>query len=138
MEPAGTSRNLGSLFRLSLTTLQPELMVQTIRMPVQVYSGITPPQALLNAMANHPTTSQFKPPLPQRRPSQPQQPPPQFAPAPSDIPEDAPPSYQDAMADDLAPIDGPRRDYAPTPQHPAPAGSGDKGGWGERLFPESG
>ncbi|KAL9086908.1 MAG: hypothetical protein Q9165_006914 [Trypethelium subeluteriae] len=29
--------------------------------------------------------------------------------------EDAPPSYEDVIAQDLPPIDGPRRDYAPPP-----------------------
>jgi hypothetical protein len=27
---------------------------------------------------------------------------------------DAPPSYEDALADDLPPVDGPRRDFGPT------------------------
>lgn len=79
-------------------------MVQTIRMPVQVYSGIAPPQALLNAMASSlPGASDEAP------QEAPQQPPPQFA--PSETAEEPPPSYEDAIADDLGPVDGPRRDY---------------------------
>ena len=113
-------------------------MVQTIRMPVLVYSGIAPPEALLNAMANHPTTSQSQPPFPKQGSSRPQQTPPQSAPAPPDIPQEAPPSYEDAIADELGPVDGPRRDYAPPQQQPMPTGLGEKPGWGERLFPDSG
>ncbi len=29
--------------------------------------------------------------------------------------DEAPPSYEDAIAEDMPPIDGPRRDYAPPP-----------------------
>ncbi|KAL8825479.1 MAG: hypothetical protein Q9191_004391 [Dirinaria sp. TL-2023a] len=112
--------------------MNPELMVQTIRMPVQVYSGIAPPQALLNAMANNPVTGTSNQ-LPQQAP---QQPPPPFA--PSDIADDVPPSYEDAIADELGPVDGPRREYEP-PQHPRTSTeSPEKRGWGERLFQDSG
>ncbi|KAL9013603.1 MAG: hypothetical protein Q9173_001720 [Seirophora scorigena] len=34
-------------------SIHPELVVETIIMPVQVFSGIAPPQALLQAMASH-------------------------------------------------------------------------------------
>ena len=44
---------------------------------------------------------------------------PSMAPTPdqSGVPpyDDAPPSYEDAIAQDLPPVDGPRRDYAPPP-----------------------
>ena len=125
----------------STNSLQSELTVQVVRMPVDVYSGIAPPQALLDQMANRPPAQ----PTPNHNR------PPGFAngpptsvpagqgqgghvePSPSDIPLDAPPSYEDAMADDLAPIDGPRRDYS------APSsGRGEKSGDDDRLFPESG
>ena len=113
-------------------------MVQTIRMQVQVYSGIAPPQELLNAMANNIPTAPSQTPFSQQKPSYPQQAPPQFGPASLDVPNEAPPSYEDAIADDLGPVDGPRRDYAQPQQQHTPTGSGEKGGWGERLFPESG
>lgn len=32
-------------------------------------------------------------------------------PSPEDIPPDAPPSYEEAMADGVPPIDGPRRNF---------------------------
>ena len=110
-------------------------------MPVEVYSGIAPPQALLDQMANRPTAQ------PTRIHNHPagfaNGPPTSVAagqgqsdhvePSPSDIPSDAPPSYEDAMADDLAPIDGSRRDYS------APSsGRDEKSRDDDRLFPESG
>jgi hypothetical protein len=58
--------------------------------------------------------------------------------------EDAPPSYEDAIADEIGPVDGPRRDYSGMTNENAPSdvgdekGSGEKSGnWG-RLFPGSG
>ena len=125
----------------STDSLQPELTVQIVRMPVEVFSGIAPPQALLDQMANRPTV---QPTLNHNRPPGFTNGPPTFVPAsqgqsdhvepsPSDIPLDAPPSYEDAMADDLAPIDGSRRDYSAPP-----SGRGEKSGIDDRLFPESG
>ncbi|OCT50029.1 arrestin [Cladophialophora carrionii] len=63
----------------------------------------------------------------------------------SDIPDVAPPSYEDAMAEDIAPVDGPRRDYqVPSePEVQRPAFNPDSKGSGlgrrvsERLFPSS-
>lgn len=95
---------------------QPELMVLPLRLAVQVYSGITPPQALLDAVAasekrqdfpaSHSPTS-GRPPRPAADPhaagSAPQ----------GDIYEEAPPSYEDALADGIGPVDGPRREYNP-------------------------
>lgn len=93
---------------------------------MKVYSGIAPPQALLDAMAAaklQPSPTKITP-----RPSWPtndqQHPRPPMPPRPEDEPEpvpanagavydDAPPSYEDAMADNLAPVDGPRREYHP-------------------------
>jgi len=90
-------------------------------MPVKVYSGIAPPQALLDAMAaatlqpssskpneqNLPTDANSRPPMPPR---------PSGAPVPANsgvVYDEAPPSYEDAMADNLGPVDGPRREYHP-------------------------
>ena len=90
-------------------------------MPVKVYSGIAPPQALLDAIAasalqpspskptgqNFPTATDSRPTIPPR---------------PSGVPvsddsgaayDDAPPSYEDIMAENLSPVDGPRREYHP-------------------------
>lgn len=90
-------------------------------MPVKVYSGIAPPQALLDAIAasslqpspSKPTGQSF-PTATDSRPTIP--------PRPSGVPvsadsgaayDDAPPSYEDTMAENLSPVDGPRREYHP-------------------------
>jgi hypothetical protein len=41
-------------------------------------------------------------------------------------PDEPPPSYDDAMADDLGPVDGPRRDYEQPVSQPV-GGDGDTG-----------
>ena len=106
---------------------RPELIVLPLRLPVKVYSGIAPPPELLNRLQTGPVFTPAKPrPLrtssmeysPQT-PGTPGTPYQEFStPAPTgayntagtfaDI-NDAPPSYEDAMAEDIAPIDGPRR-----------------------------
>ncbi|KAJ5761410.1 hypothetical protein N7533_003449 [Penicillium manginii] len=103
--------------------MKPQLIVLPLRMPVKVYSGIAPPQALLDAMAAvklqpSPTKTTPQPPWPasseQPRPAMP--PRPEGEPIPADagaVYDDAPPSYEDAIADNLAPVDGPRREYHP-------------------------
>jgi hypothetical protein len=102
-------------------------------MPVRVYSGIAPPQALLDAMAASGQVKQAKP----TKPTKPQKPepaqgtgdrppiPPRPA-APSEPaaaeenPDDeAPPSYEDAMAEVIGPVDGPRREYNPPDAAPS-------------------
>ena len=117
-------------------------------MPVEVYSGIAPPQALLNAMSNLPTPqSSTQANAPPPRPARPngglpgysqaplptqQQASDHIEPSPGDIPPDAPPSYEDAIADDMGPIDGPRREYQQITNPPGP----DEKGRG-RLFDDS-
>ncbi|KAL2864912.1 arrestin (or S-antigen), N-terminal domain protein [Aspergillus lucknowensis] len=102
--------------------LKPQLIIIPLRVPVRVYSGITPPPALLNAMA---ANTPVKPRRPSHTPSGPQEdnmerPP--MPPRPSAAPpaassdeayDEAPPSYEDAMAETLSPLDGPRREYYP-------------------------
>jgi hypothetical protein len=111
---------------------RPQLMTLPLRMPVKVYSGIKPSPALLKAMAtshqrphvpmgvgpNPPSIGNHPPVAP--IPSSPSTPPYEqhsprvgtFAPSPQANPgDDAPPSYEDAMADEIGPVDGPRRDY---------------------------
>lgn len=116
-----------------------QLVVLPLRLPVKVYSGIAPPPALLKGNGSTYATSpaeslsplqpipgqaadqKFSGPSASTRPqpsfpypepaSQNQQRP---ASQPADY-EDAPPSYEDAIAQDLPPIDGPRRNYEPPP-----------------------
>ncbi len=129
--------------------MKPELAVHPLRMSVQVYSGIAPPQALLEQMASRPnpptrhttyTASNLRPPgSVHGPPSGPVRPPQSdhIEPSPSDIPDEAPPSYLDAMADELAPIDGPRRDYHQAPVHTSNV-EGKGSATDDRLFPDSG
>ena len=112
--------------------------VQLLRMPCQVYSGVKPPDALLEAMSDRPT--EVPPPMPARpgtqtggitgppAPGGPTQTTDHIEPSPEDIPPDAPPSYEDAIADSIGPIDGPRREYQ---QSQPPAGANEKS---QRLF----
>ncbi|EGE00151.1 hypothetical protein TESG_07472 [Trichophyton tonsurans CBS 112818] len=123
------------------------LIVLPLRMAVQVYSGIAPPQALLDAMNGQPSKGPIPAPVqtpvfgfgpgpshippsqpmagpgpgPSPIPMNPNIPPPQPPrPSPANHPvlmenfeEAPPPSYEDAMADALAPVDGPRHEYNP-------------------------
>ena len=130
---------------------QPELIVLPLRMAVSVYSGIAPPPALLKAVSvkrpavrpSEPVEAPAMPPRPAPEPipaydTQPPQP---------DMYEDAPPSYEDAMADEIGPVDGPRREYnspdaafivhsGSGADTSTTAGSGSKDS--ERLFPDTG
>ncbi len=119
-------------------------------MPVQVFSGIAPPAALLSRMATSPRPAPVNAGV--RPPSvvnnQPQTPitpyyhsfPPQQgeygSPAPTN--DDAPPSYEDAIAEDIGPVDGPRREYNQPSISPAASNTSTGGkSSGERLFPET-
>ncbi|KAJ5341855.1 Arrestin-like N-terminal [Penicillium brevicompactum] len=114
--------------------MKPQLIVLPLRMPVKVFSGIAPPQALLDAMAaaslqqgsekpqpSLPTeTGIDRPPMPPRPSGEP-------VPVNSGDPyADAPPSYEDAMADHLSPVDGPRREYHPPEASPVEPGADSK------------
>lgn len=89
---------------------KPELMIIPLRLPVQVYSGVTPPKALLEAMGvKSDKQSEDVPPPPPPRPTLPGYEPP----SQTEELDEAPPSYEDAMADALGPVDGPRREYNP-------------------------
>ncbi|GAB1213903.1 hypothetical protein ATERTT37_003056 [Aspergillus terreus] len=139
-ETCNISRTYELEVRVGLThgtvgNMKPQLIVLPLRMPVKVYSGIAPPQALLDAMA---ATGRVKPTIPPPMPKRPtedggERPP--MPPRPSTglaepsgaaghslypVPvsadetyDDAPPSYEDAMAETLSPVDGPRREYNP-------------------------
>ncbi|KAL8752213.1 MAG: hypothetical protein Q9199_005908 [Rusavskia elegans] len=119
----------------------PELTVHTLKMPVSVYSGIRPPQALLQAMAESRRPLVGPQAIPPTSPSKISTNPPssQFSPAaaaPPDVPhpvildhdpsipiatgqthpeepyeDEAPPTYQEAIAEGIGPVEGARRDY---------------------------
>ncbi|KAL4784526.1 hypothetical protein BJX76DRAFT_327258 [Aspergillus varians] len=102
--------------------LKSQLIVIPLRVPVRVYSGITPPPALLEAIAANtqtkPTLSPHTPSWSQEQgPERPPMPPrPNVAPPPVNPDaayDEAPPSYEDAMAETLSPLEGPRREYYP-------------------------
>ncbi|KAK5198239.1 hypothetical protein LTR99_007512 [Exophiala xenobiotica] len=147
--------------------MRPELIVLPLRLPVMVYSGIAPPPQLLRAMANNPRPQPAVPPLfpppkqsnatsvqPQTPTESPTTPLSEIHSYPaqvgsynhdqqSDIPDEAPPSYEDAMADDIAPVDGPRRDYhVPSQPGQEHVFNTEKSGLGrrvsERLFSSNG
>lgn len=118
-------------------------------MAVTIYSGIAPPAALLKAMSVKGPKGSTQPVGPMEPPPMPPRPTPAPTPAydaESGEHEDAPPSYEDAMADEIGPVDGPRREYntpdvlsgqsGPGADVNSPARSGDKDT--ERLFPDSG
>jgi len=149
------------------SSMRPELIVLPLRLPVMVYSGIAPPPQLLRAMANNPRPQPTRPPL-FPRPNQSNgtsvqsRTPPDTPTTPlseihshpaqvgsynhdqqSDIPDEAPPSYEDAMADDIAPVDGPRREYhVPSQPGQEHVFNTEKSGLGrrvsERLFSSNG
>jgi hypothetical protein len=147
--------------------VRPELIVMPLRLPVKVFSGIAPPASLLNALANQPAPSHSlsDPTTPDSLASGHDQPTPTPASPttsdqtflarfgsvsqPVDPDEPPPPSYEDAMAEDIGPLDGPRRNYNPPLDPPSsPGGSSNSfasdsksGGLrrhvSERLFPQN-
>jgi hypothetical protein len=107
-----------------------------------VFSGIAPPQAVLDALAAHPTEAPQQPPRPAMSSSTyssglsttpggiSNRPGPNTSsqlPTYESVPnnaynaplqnsyDDAPPSYEDAIAETIPPIDGPRPNYRPPP-----------------------
>lgn len=114
-----------------LTERQPQYVMADLRLPVEVYSGITPPQELLDAMARtqgHPTLSPSNPNrtgVPPRKPLASGVAPGLGASSSASRPADydngdappvyseAPPSYEDAIGQDFAPVHGVQRGYAP-------------------------
>lgn len=149
------------------TGIRPELIVLPLRLPVKVFSGIAPPASLLNAIANQPArphslhdvetsngavSDYNQPTLTPISPTAPdQQIPAQFGSFGPQVDPDEPPppSYEDAMAEEIGPLDGPRRDYNPPIDPPTSPGgtsnafAGDSKAGGlrrhvsERLFSQN-
>lgn len=101
--------------------IQPQTISLPLRFQIEIYSGVSPPPALLNAMASRPTVPAQRPQAarPPAAAASAQAPRPTYDPVyppqltTSTVPEDdAPPSYEDAIADDITPVDGPRREYS--------------------------
>jgi len=138
--PTFTSCNLARFYELEIRVGvgygsykhgEDQLIVLPLRLPVKVYSGIAPPKALLEGgfPADKPTTLAPPPQAAAHTPTTPTQGgfnasnasfgqpvQPQHAPAY----DDAPPSYEDAIGQDLPPINGYRGSYQPPP---APEGA---------------
>lgn len=92
--------------------------------PVEVFSGIAPPEALIEALAHRPGL----PPRPAAAPTyDPAYPPQVGAPGAPGI-DEAPPSYEDAMADDIAPVYGSRPEYSGVTNENAPSEVRDEKG----------
>ncbi|EYE94944.1 arrestin (or S-antigen), N-terminal domain protein [Aspergillus ruber CBS 135680] len=106
----------------SFGNIKPQLIILPLKMPVKIYSGIAPPKALLDAMTESGRMQEPTAPSLPARPTDglterpPMPPRPAAAPEPTSadqVPDEAPPSYEDAMAETLSPVDGPRREYNP-------------------------
>ncbi|KAL7780437.1 hypothetical protein CFE70_010460 [Pyrenophora teres f. teres 0-1] len=127
VSPSFTSCNLSRFYELEVRVGlgygsykhgEDQLIVLPLRLPVKIYSGIAPPTALLEAGFNaesgkhplhappqaqtlHTPTTGFS--------GQPAQPP------PAPVYDDAPPSYEEVVGQNLPPINGYRGSYMPPP-----------------------
>ena len=102
---------------------QDQFIVLPLRHNVQVFSGIKPPDELLRRLAASKNSTRPEHPAP-RPTTQAPVPAPAAAAAPAyrppvedqalqDVYNDPPPSYEDAMADNILPVGGPRAGYRP-------------------------
>jgi len=105
---------------------QPQIVTLPLRFQVEIFSGIHPPAALLDAMASRPSVPVRPTVQTQPQSYDPAYPPQLGAPGAPDA-DDAPPSYEDAMADEMSPADGPRREYSGVTDVNAPS-MDEKGG----------
>lgn len=95
----------------SLTCQQNQFIVLPLHINVDVFSGIKPPAELLKRTeANPPRQHPVKVTGPVPGPAGPSGLPPQGAPPGY---EEAPPSYEDAVGENIPPVDGPRPGYRP-------------------------
>ncbi|KAI9817260.1 MAG: hypothetical protein M1827_001373 [Pycnora praestabilis] len=155
--PSFDTCNISRAYELEVRS---QFIALPLRLPIKVFSGIAPPQALLSAIAaagstaNHnvqivastlPQYSSQGSPETVMAPAYSHMPPGPagYTAIPSQGGDDAPPSYEDAMGDDIGPVDGRRRSYNDTgARQVAPAISGDQkspNGFRneeERLFPD--
>src|SRR5438045_8298156 len=94
-----------------------------LRFLVKVFSGIAPPPALLESANSRPSPAPNRPSVSSSIHTSPGS----DAAYPSQLGtlaavsiEEPPPSYEDAMANEIAPVDGPRRDYSGVTYENAP------------------
>ncbi|KAF2664206.1 hypothetical protein BT63DRAFT_103317 [Microthyrium microscopicum] len=103
---------------------QDQFVVLPLRHRVEVFSGIRPPDELLKRVAEQ----RVRPQPPTQAATAPPGGLPAYSAGPSNLPPgsgqhpedpylDAPPSYEDAMAENIRPLDGPRPGYNPQPAH---------------------
>lgn len=111
-----------------------QLVILPLRLPVKVFSGIAPPKALLEAGFRREAAQPLQPPMLNVPPPQMQAPHTPVTPtnaglnhanafsgapvqhqAAGPVYDDAPPSYEDAIGQDLPPINGYRGSYQPPP-----------------------
>ncbi|PQE21076.1 hypothetical protein CJF32_00005516 [Rutstroemia sp. NJR-2017a WRK4] len=107
--------------------VQPQTLALPLRFSIEVYSGITPPAALLNAMASHPPAVPARPnananAAPAYDPASP----PQVGVSGAPAYDDAPPSYEDALAEEITQANGSRPEYSGVTNENAP-GIDEKG-----------
>ncbi|MCJ1428991.1 hypothetical protein MMC29_006904 [Sticta canariensis] len=112
----------------SSNNVNSELTIQTLRMPVIIYSGVAPPPELLARMSDHWPAQAVTQPQPQLQtqthiptsePSQAFYPPQpqsgQYTISPQTLPEDSPPSYDDVVGNNHGSVYGARRGYHQQP-----------------------
>ncbi|KAH8808060.1 hypothetical protein F5884DRAFT_881689, partial [Xylogone sp. PMI_703] len=102
----------------------PQIITLPLRFQLSIYSGIRPPAALIDAMAGRPPQparpSAAQPPSTGPKPTYDPLYPPQVGTAGAPGLDDAPPSYEDAIAEDITVADGPRREYSGVTDENAP------------------
>jgi len=89
---------------------QPQTVLVILCFQVEIHSGISPPSALRDAMAARPTapTGPTHPAQATHDPTYP----PRLGTAGADEVADAPPSYEDAITDEIAPVESVGRHYS--------------------------
>jgi hypothetical protein len=112
----GVVQYIYELCHSMLTLVQNHFIVLPLRLNVEVFSGIKPPPDLLKRMESIPSNPAMRPPSEKINPpayGTPVGSSSQLPPQPVSGDDDAPPSYEDAIASELPPINGPRPGYRP-------------------------
>jgi hypothetical protein len=94
--------------------MQPQIITLPLRFETEVYSGISPPDNLLDAIASSSSPRRVSTSPENSSPIQPRRYDPAYAPQLTQrgqATDELPPSYRDAMAEDMPPPDDLRREY---------------------------